>query len=511
MREDSEADALLSVAVAGGSLARSEAVPHEAPRGQVLYFRPRDRGSDGAIHATSTRVLLTGLEVVSVLVMSVVASLGYQLLVFGSVGSLLTPLSVGVLCAALYGGAMHAIDANQTLRRLDSLEALRDTAIVWAATILLMTFIAFSLKSGEQLSRGAVLWFTVLGYAGLITVRKIAPKFIVQTYRPARFTGDQVIALGAKDDPALALLLSQLHAVGYHSPHVITFDAACGTKEWPGKYAKSLEQVVATARTAAHGDICIAASGFSEARLQDIIDGLQAVPRAVRIVPAPAQENLLHLPIHSIGNLRSIEVQRAPLNFARRLAKRAVDLSVASPLLLLFVPLFLLLALAIRLDSRGPVFFYQKRLGHRGRTFSIVKFRTMTVMEDGAQIKQAELRDQRVTRVGRWLRRLSLDELPQIINVIRGEMSLVGPRPHAIAHDQLYASLIDQYEIRQHVKPGITGWAQVNGLRGPTPSPDVMRKRVEFDIWYAKHAGFWLDIKILLLTIVEVFRQRNAF
>jgi undecaprenyl-phosphate galactose phosphotransferase/putative colanic acid biosynthesis UDP-glucose lipid carrier transferase len=135
----------------------------------------------------------------------------------------------------------------------------------------------------------------------------------------------------------------------------------------------------------------------------------------------------------------------------------------------------------------------------------------MTVTENGAEVRQAQANDQRVTRVGRWLRKTSVDELPQLLNVIRGEMSLVGPRPHAVAHDEYYPTLIDNYEIRQHVKPGITGWAQVNGLRGETSSNDLMRRRVEADIWYAKNASILLDLRILLLTVVEVLRQRNAY
>ena len=134
----------------------------------------------------------------------------------------------------------------------------------------------------------------------------------------------------------------------------------------------------------------------------------------------------------------------------------------------------------------------------------------MNVAENGSEVRQASANDSRVTRVGRWLRRSSIDELPQLLNVIRGEMSLVGPRPHAVAHDVHYAKLIENYEIRQHVKPGITGWAQVNGLRGETADPELMRRRVEHDIWYARNAGLLLDMRILLLTVLEVFRQRNA-
>jgi Undecaprenyl-phosphate glucose phosphotransferase len=272
-----------------------------------------------------------------------------------------------------------------------------------------------------------------------------------------------------------------------------------------------MARVLGLARTAANGEVCIAAGGFAEQRLRDIVVALQVLPRAVRFIPTPSVEQLLHYPIRNIGGLNSVELQKAPLNTAQLAAKRAMDLVLACAALILVTPLFAFVAFATKFDSRGPVFFRQTRLGHRGIPFAIYKFRTMTVAENGADVKQAQANDHRVTRLGRWLRRTSIDELPQLINVIRGEMSLVGPRPHAVAHDHHYSELIDNYEIRQHVKPGITGWAQVNGLRGETSSPDLMWRRVEADIWYAKNASILLDIRILIMTVVEVLRQRNAY
>jgi putative colanic acid biosysnthesis UDP-glucose lipid carrier transferase len=190
--------------------------------------------------------------------------------------------------------------------------------------------------------------------------------------------------------------------------------------------------------------------------------------------------------------------------------KRMFDLAVAIPALILLAPVMALTALWIRLDSAGPVLFRQTRRGLDGREFSILKFRTMTVLENGDHVVQAVENDPRVTRAGRSLRKTSLDELPQLLNVIAGEMSLVGPRPHALAHDDYYGGLIEDYGLRQRVKPGITGWAQVHGLRGETPTLDSMRRRVTFDVWYARNANVALDFEILLRTPFEVVRQRNA-
>lgn len=191
-------------------------------------------------------------------------------------------------------------------------------------------------------------------------------------------------------------------------------------------------------------------------------------------------------------------------------AKRALDLLIAVPLLVLLAPVLLAIALWIKLDSKGPVLFRQTRHGLEGRAFDILKFRSMSVLENGDSVEQARADDPRVTRAGRLLRRTSLDELPQLINVIRGEMSLVGPRPHAVAHDRYYGALIPEYLWRQSVPPGITGWAQVHGLRGATPTLDDMRARIRLDIWYARNRRLLLDLEIILRTFGEVLRQRNA-
>lgn len=197
--------------------------------------------------------------------------------------------------------------------------------------------------------------------------------------------------------------------------------------------------------------------------------------------------------------------------YAHSAAKRALDLAIAIPALIVLAPLLIVLAILIRAGSKGPAMFRQTRLGLNGAPFKILKFRTMTVLENGPVIKQAEQDDARVTKVGVWMRRLSLDELPQLINVIKGDMSLVGPRPHAVAHDRFYGHEIAGYDKRQMVKPGISGWAQIHGHRGATVTVSRMRERLAYDVWYARNTSLALDAQIILRTISEVVRQRNAY
>jgi exopolysaccharide biosynthesis polyprenyl glycosylphosphotransferase len=191
-------------------------------------------------------------------------------------------------------------------------------------------------------------------------------------------------------------------------------------------------------------------------------------------------------------------------------AKRLADIVLAGLAIILFGPILAVAAIAIALDTRGPILFCQRRTGLNGRPFGIYKFRTMTVMEDGATVTQAVAGDARITRVGRFLRASSIDELPQLFNVLKGDMSLVGPRPHAVAHDGYYGARIANYGRRFAVRPGITGWAQVKGARGATPTIADMQARVDLDVWYVEHAGLGLDLLILVRTPLEVLRHRNA-
>jgi exopolysaccharide biosynthesis polyprenyl glycosylphosphotransferase len=218
-------------------------------------------------------------------------------------------------------------------------------------------------------------------------------------------------------------------------------------------------------------------------------------PGALRILPATLERADFHDAAFSPGY---------------ELVKRCLDIAAASLLLIISLPLLLAAVAAICLESKGPALFRQWRLGKNGRPFRILKLRTLTVIEGGA-IRQVTKNDPRLTRVGGTLRKLSIDELPQLVNVLRGEMSLVGPRPHAVAHDHYYAAQIQGYNRRQYVKPGITGWAQIHGFRGETAALDDMQRRVRFDLWYVRHASFLLDLRIILATPAAVILGRNAW
>jgi putative colanic acid biosynthesis UDP-glucose lipid carrier transferase len=250
----------------------------------------------------------------------------------------------------------------------------------------------------------------------------------------------------------------------------------------------------------------------AEERLHALLYALRHSMVNIRYVPNLTSLRLLnHAPREVLG-FSMLDLSVSPMSEpANRLLKSLEDKLVALIILLLISPLMLVLALGVKLTSHGPVFYRQQRHGWNGDSFDVLKFRSMVVHhEQDGQVTQAKQGDARITSFGAFLRRTSMDELPQFFNVLKGDMSIVGPRPHAVAHNDYYSEQIDGYMLRHKMKPGITGWAQVNGWRGETDTLDKMQKRVEFDLWYIEHWSLWLDIKIIIMTIFKGFVHSNA-
>jgi putative colanic acid biosynthesis UDP-glucose lipid carrier transferase len=247
-------------------------------------------------------------------------------------------------------------------------------------------------------------------------------------------------------------------------------------------------------------------------RMSELVNALRDTTASVYFVPDAFAFDLIQGRLVEINGMPALSVCETPLHGMEAVLKRAMDIVIAGLGLLALSPLLLLVAAAVKLTSRGPVLFRQRRYGLDGEEIVVYKFRSMKVCEDGEVVAQARKDDPRVTRVGAFLRKTSIDELPQLLNVIQGKMSLVGPRPHAIAHNELYRKLINGYMIRHKVRPGITGLAQVNGLRGETETLEKMSERVRYDLEYLRHWSPWMDIKILFRTLgVVLHDRRNAY
>lgn len=246
-------------------------------------------------------------------------------------------------------------------------------------------------------------------------------------------------------------------------------------------------------------------------KLHFLLQKLQDSTACVYYVPDILTFNLMHARTYELGGIPLISVWEIPFSDLQSLSKRAIDIIVSALLLFLLSPAMLLISMAIAFTSSGPILFKQRRYGLNGQQIIVYKFRSMTVQENGDDVQAVHKNDHRVTSVGAFLRRTSLDEIPQFINVLQGRMSVVGPRPHAVSHNETYRKLISGYMLRHKVKPGITGWAQVNGFRGETDTLDKMEKRIEFDLAYLRDWSLWLDLKIMLKTARVFLGDSNAY
>lgn len=249
----------------------------------------------------------------------------------------------------------------------------------------------------------------------------------------------------------------------------------------------------------------------SHPRIKRLLDELRDTTASIYFLPDVFIHDLIQARVDILNGIPMLAICETPFLGMNGLIKRMSDLFLASLILVLISPLMLAVAIGVKLSSPGPVLFCQRRYGLDGKEIVVYKFRSMTVCEDGPDVPQAKKNDARITPFGAFLRRTSLDELPQFINVLQGGMSIVGPRPHAIAHNEIYRKLIKSYMVRHKVKPGITGWAQVNGFRGETETLDKMEKRIEYDLDYLRNWSLYLDLWIIFRTVVLVFKDRNAY
>ena len=383
--------------------------------------------------------------------------------------------------------------------------------ISWCTTGLMLAFFAFVFKVGVAFSRGTFLIFMAAAPFALLADRKLA-KYVVSKAaargligrRNSLLVGDesQIASLSRRDlmDLVGAGELNQFLLSSHGDPTTQRLDDA-----------RTMKLVANFVRTNNSREILLAVPWIDLPRIDFICEQIKTLPLSARLLPDIHVRTLTTHASARSQHAVSIELQRAPLNVAERVIKRAIDVVAGLVALILFAPLMLLSAVAIKLDSEGPVIFRQNRKGFNGHEFVMFKLRTMSVQENGDHVTQATRGDPRVTTVGKWLRASSIDELPQIWNVLLGEMSLIGPRPHALAHDNYFEKLLQDYAFRHHVKPGMTGWAQVHGLRGATPSVEQISQRVQMDLWYINNWSVWLDIQILFKTCAEVIRKRNAY
>lgn len=377
---------------------------------------------------------------------------------------------------------------------------LRTIVLVCAFSFALMIFVAAQLDISPQTTRFGSMSF--IGALVLLTLHHMW--WSTRLQRGVKYAGIRPaeIALVTIDGRVGAEQSSRLEALGYDIRLLLSledFGPAADVRSASGM----------NLRGAAIDEVVLSVP--YECVDSELMQGLAATPFPVRFLPDDRLADIVAHPCRWNDSAILFDVRSGPLTDRERQIKRLFDVVAAIVGLVVVGPFLVLVGMAITLETPGPMLFQQTRLGFNGVPFKIYKFRSMTVMEDGPNVVPAKRGDVRVTRVGRFIRRFSIDELPQLLNVLRGEMSLVGPRPHALAHDQAYDRTVADYANRQHVKPGLTGWAQINGHRGEIHNSAEMSQRVQFDLWYIRNWGFALDLKIILLTAFAVFFSKKAY
>lgn len=401
------------------------------------------------------------------------------------------------LLTAIVGvSALDGLSAHRPPERLSAQLCL--SLSVWGVLATLLTVLA---TVSQPLDRGFDQWacaWAALAIIGIVLTRVLL------------WTGTIWLAQGGRLTHSVAIV--DLSNSGEQCARQLMERAADNIRlmgVWRG--LEGVESLLACSKTTRIDEVLISSSA-SNPQILEAVHLLAGLPAGLHLWPEPEYVRCLSRNTSGIFGTPAIRVMSSPPSGWCAFAKRVEDIVLGSLVLMAFAPMLLVVALAIRMDSPGPVLFRQRRLGFNNEEFVIYKFRSMRHQptEEG-QVLQATRSDPRVSRVGAFLRRTSLDELPQLFNVLRGEMSLVGPRPHALAHNVTYQGLIEGYLGRHRMRPGITGWAQVNGFRGETSTVDMMRNRVLYDLDYIENWSFWLDVRILAMSIFLVVYDRNAY
>ena len=406
----------------------------------------------------------------------------------------------------------EALDLYRSWRGAKTSQIVKATSYCWAVTCFLtLTFGYFFAESTTQQPIVVITWFA--SSLVLLSTWRFSMRSFLFKLRKTGYNSRQAIIIGAtKTGQSMVKQISEHDELGIRCIGV--YDDRNDDRissEFRSQIKGRIEDAVQMARESKVDYIYIALPMGAEARIREILHYCADTTASVYLIPNFFVYNLMNSRWQSIGSMQTLSVYDTPFQGASEALKRVEDFILSLLILfMLFIPM-LIIAAAVKLTSPGPVISKQKRYGLDGKKIHIYKFRSMTTQDNGPVVKQATKNDPRITKLGAFLRRTSLDELPQFINVLQGRMSIVGPRPHAIAHNEQYRKLIEGYMLRHKVRPGITGWAQINGFRGETDTIDKMKNRVQYDLEYIHNWSIWLDVKIIFKTAIGAFTDKNAY
>ncbi len=448
-----------------------------------------------------------------ILIAAVMAGTIYHLAVYGSFMNIAPTRDFALLVAALFVLINLAREEYTPAQFMSFKTHAHRVLSVWNMAFLAAFALGFFTRTADSLSRGSIILFFFLGFGLLVLGRYILVRSIVVGSKLGRICARRIMLVGNETDVLEFARHYQPWNLGLEVAGMSFLGAGRGVEDaelWSQRLSIDLERAVTSARAMRPDDIFVVVPWSQTRTINRCVDAFMNTPASIHLAPERILDRFDSVSIAKMGHMSSLNITRPPLSLFERLQKRSLDIAGALIGLLLLSPLLLLVALAIKLDSRGPVFFLQQRYGFNQKPFRIFKFRSMSTLDDGHEVRQATRNDSRVTRTGGFLRRWNLDELPQLINVLLGQMSIVGPRPHAVAHNRSFERRIALYARRHNVKPGITGWAQVNGWRGETDTEEKMKMRVDHDLFYIDNWSLLLDLKIIFLTVFSAKAYKNA-
>jgi Undecaprenyl-phosphate glucose phosphotransferase len=449
----------------------------------------------------------------TILVMAVITGALYHAFAYGDANGLRNYAGLGLLVAFLY--VLPFVFRNEF--SLESFAAGKRNAtrlaLVWTYAFVALGMVAFLTKTTADYSRGWLLLFYTLGFCAILGVDALVRHVAGKALLAGRLARRRLMLIGTADE-IKNFVHTQLRAgVAHHvtttvelPPGALKLTKVAG----PSPVDALLKRALKVARLQEIEGVVLLSDLSNLAFIERCVGAFAVLPVSIHMSMGDFATRFNGIRLESVGSIAALALTEQPLAPLQAFFKRVLDITIAALALIILSPLLGIIALLIRRDSVGPVFFKQRRRGYNQQEFRIYKFRSMTTMDDGDNIEQARMNDPRITRVGAMLRRYNLDELPQLINVLRGEMSIIGPRPHAVAHDRLFETRIGTYPRRLNVRPGITGWAQVHGLRGETTTDDKMAARVDYDLYYIDNWSIGLDLYILLLTVFSARTYQNA-
>jgi Undecaprenyl-phosphate glucose phosphotransferase len=451
-------------------------------------------------------------DVALIVAMSCITGVAYHFVAFGYPGNLPSIVQVGVLAASIFA-ISNLFRREYRLPNFFSFKRhARRTIQLWNVTLICLLGLGFLAQISVEYSRGWMVLFYVATLAALIVQRYVIVRISTVARAAGLLSAQRIFLIGTGEHVGAFINRYEpwtlgINIVGCRFLTPATASASAETRR--SLLDRDLAEAIATVRSVAPDAVFVLLPWSATITIERCAETFHALPVEIHLGPEEVLHKFDDARLSALGPVTTLQLTRRPLSRFEILQKRLFDLVFAAAALIAATPLLVLVAVLIRLDSPGPVFFVQRRYGFNQQPFPIIKFRTMRTLDDGG--RQATRDDPRLTRIGSWLRRWNIDEIPQLFNVLTGDMSLVGPRPHPLPLDHEYQRRISLYARRSNVKPGITGWAQIHGYRGETDTEDKMRNRVTYDLFYIDNWSLWLDLKIIARTVLSSTAYRNAY